>query len=72
MKNGKLEACCQQHCTLQFDVALHNELELIFRRGSEWEAGIEHLLILDVSNLWLKHLYHTLKSQEKGEQVLKI
>ena len=34
--------------TLAFSGAVPNELEAVFRRGEEWEAGVEHVLALRV------------------------
>ena len=40
---------CQQFLSLHFDAQVPAELEDMFRRGPEWEGGVEHILVMEVT-----------------------
>lgn len=43
-------AACDSIHTINYDAAVPNELESIFRRGKEWDIGVECILALSTNN----------------------
>lgn len=46
------DARWHQNFPLQFEARVPGELESLFRRGPEWETGVEHVLAFEVSALY--------------------
>ncbi len=46
-KNVRLR--CEKEAVLVVEGAVQPDLESIFRRGADWELGLEHIYLLQVS-----------------------
>lgn len=44
---------CAKHRVLSFEADCEWEMESMFRRGPEWESGLEHILIIKAGKIWL-------------------